>query len=47
MTKLKSSERGATGVEYALLGSLIAAVVSIAVAGLGQKLIILFTSVAW
>ena len=43
--KAKMDERGATGVEYGLLVALIAAVIVIVVATLGQKIENAFTTV--
>jgi len=40
-----TDESGATSVEYALIGSLIAAVIGGAVAALGQQVVALFQSV--
>ena len=40
-------ERGATAVEYALLASLVAAVIAAVVMVLGQDVLQLFESVSW
>ena len=45
-TKLASSEKGATAVEYGLMVALIAVVIIVAVLALGTKLSSLFTDVA-
>ena len=49
MSRLKNviSESGATSVEYALIASLIAAVIAALVTLLGQDVLGLFTSVNW
>ena len=49
MTRLQhlASDRGATSVEYALIASLIAAVIAALVTLLGQDVLGLFTSVNW
>ena len=40
-------DRGASSVEYAILGSLIAAVIALVVANLGNQVRLLFESVKW
>ena len=43
----RHDESGATAVEYALIASLIAAVIAATVMLVGEELIVLFESVAW
>jgi pilus assembly protein Flp/PilA len=45
--RVQRDESGATAVEYALLASLIAAVIAATVQLIGEGLIDAFTSVAW
>jgi len=40
-------DRGASSVEYAIIGSLIAAVIALVVANLGNQVRLLFESVRW
>jgi len=49
MTRLRhlASDRGATSVEYALIASLIAAVIAALVTILGQEVLALLASVNW
>lgn len=42
-----SDERGAASIEYAILGSLIAAVIVLTVATLGTQVLALFQTVSW
>ena len=45
--RVQRDESGATAVEYALLASLIAAVIAATVQLIGEELLDAFTSVAW
>ena len=42
-----SSEKGASSVEYAILGALIAAVIALVVSNLGNQVRLLFQAIKW